>query len=337
MDERFDDTVVPASNGEPEDAAPSVAESASDVTENAPGSPAGEASCTPVEETVEVIEENGEEEPGPVKEAKEPSLADYLEMTIQSCVLPLEMRFSQINGAYQKLAKAYRSHTFINSVIEGVIPPEKYSFAADQTDRGVRLTKWNIKGAIDAIRAFQKAGRKVDFVTARVSPRIIDEEDIFAFIKSVFDENGFTEPERICLEFPKTALYEDFDKLRTALLSLKLLRVRSLISGFGAYDSAVTPLFYLPFDYVILDSRITAFADDNNLANAFGSLISFIRDAGCMVIAEGAKNDSELSVLSRSDCYGYIPSPSYEGEAEHGSLRMTIDEAVLQEGGEVED
>ena len=261
----------------------------------------------------------------------EPDRPDYLEMTIQSCVLPLEMRFSQINSPYRKVPRAYRSYTFINSVIEGVIPPEKYSFAADQTERGVRLTKWNIAGAIGAVREFEKAGRHVDFVTARVSPQIVREADFYGYIKEILDEHGFTEPDKLCLEFPKTVLFEDAEQTRMALLGLKLLKVKSALSGCGDRDSALTPIFNLPFDYVILASWLSAMASDRTKVTSFESLLGFFRGLEIGVIADGVANDAQIRVLSRFDCYGYIPSSGYHGDVEHGRLRMPLNEAVLQE------
>ena len=261
----------------------------------------------------------------------EPERPDYLEMTIQSCVLPLEMRFSQINHPYRKLPRAYRSYTFINSVIEGVIPPERYSFAADQTERGIRLTKWNIAGAIGAVREFEKSGRHIDFVTARVSPQIVRETDFYGFIKEILDEHGFTDTEKLCLEFPKTVLFEDAEKTRMALLGLKLLKVKSLLSGGGDRDSAVTPVFTLPFDFVIFAPWISAMANDRSKINSLESLIGFFRGLECEVIADGIMNDDQIKFLSRFDCFGYIPSSGYHGEVEHGRLRMPLGEAVLQE------
>lgn len=304
----------------------------------------------PVVETPEVIPEVPAPESTPVEEAaadeaspseetaeeekphyRDASLEDYLEMTIQSCVLPLEMRFSQINGTYRRYPRAYRSYTFINSVIEGVIPPEKYSFAADQTERGARLTKWNIKEAAAAVDAFERAGRHIEFVTARVSPQIVKEVDFYSYVKGILDECELIDNSKICLEFPKTALYEDREQLRTALLSLKLLKVRSALSNFGDRDCAVTPLFELPFDYVILAPWLIENVDDKTKEIPFESFISFIHGLGCGLIVDGVRSDEQLTVLTRYDTFGYIPSPAYVGETVHGRLRMPLDEATLQE------
>ena len=262
-------------------------------------------------------------------EEQKANTPDFLEMTIQSCVLPLEFRFSQIDSPYRKAPVAFRTYTYINSVIEGVIPPEKYSFAADQTDRGVRLSKWNIGEATAAVKRFKEAGKRFDFITARVSPQIVRELDFYGFIKEILDKFEFTDPEHLCLEFPRTVLYEDREKVRGALLAMKLLKVRSMMSGFGDGECAVTPLFDLPFDYVLFVPSLVQYTTDRGKHEAMESFIAFVHSTGAKIVIDGVKNDQQLTVISRLDCYGYIPSPAYEGEFEHGRLRMPIDEALL--------
>ena len=296
---------------------------------------APEAEVEAPEAEVEAPEAEAPEAEAEVPEAEaeqppEPKKPDYLEMTIQSCILPLEMRFSQINGCYKKTPRAYRSATFLNSIIEGVIPPEKYLYAADETDRGVRLSKWNIGDAIKAVRAFEEKGRNVDFVTARVSPRIVREVDFYGYIKGMLDEFGFDEPEKLCLEFPRSVFYEDEEQTRMAILSMKLLKVKTMVSGLGAKDCPITPLLRLPFDFVILSPWLAPYTQDRAKLPAMEAMLAMLHGFGCQVIAEGARNDDQIKVFSRADCYGYIPSVAYKGEVEHGRLRMPLDEAVLQ-------
>ena len=299
------------------------------VTEASPEAPEETPEPVPEEPAAQPEEEpeiNGEDYP----EAPEHSGPDYLEMTIQSCVLPVEMRFSQINDGYRKVPKAYRTFTYVNSVIEGVISPERYSYAADETERGVRLTALNIGEAIKAIRRFDEAGRTVEFVTARVSPQIVREVDFYGYVKEILEKNDFHQPDKLCLEFPRTVLYEDPEQTRAALLAMKLLKVRSLLAGCGEKDSALTPLFDLPFDHVILAPWLIGLSQDRSKSEALREMIACISALGCTVIADGVYNDAQITYLARLDCYGYIPSSGYGGDVEHGRLRMPLDEAVMQ-------
>ena len=273
-----------------------------------------------INDDAKVDEENNETSVSP----------DYVEMTLNSGVAPLEMRFAQINSCYSKTPVAYRSFTYINSVTEGVIPPEKYSFAADGTDRGIRLAKWNIAEAIKSIRAFEKEGRNIRFVTARVPARITLEVDVYDWMKEILKENQFDEPEKLCLEFAKSSLYEDSEKVRAALLSLKLLKVKTLLTGCGDKDCPITCLLDLPFDMALLSPWLTSLVDSRSKAKSVISLVEYLRSLSIEVMGDGVYNDEQITALNRIDCFGYIPSSGYHGSVEHGRLRMTIKEALIQ-------
>ena len=262
--------------------------------------------------------------------AKEPEKPDYVAMTAASGVAPLEMRFSQINSCYRRLPIAYRSYTYINSVLEGVLPPEKYAFAADETERGIRLAKWNIREAIRAIRRFEEAGRNIEFVSVRCPARLALEQDLFAWMQQVLKDNAFDQPEKLCLEFPQSLLYEDAERVRASILSMKLLKVRTMMSGCGEKDCPVTLLMNLPLDYVVLAPWITVRTDSREQGAAVTALLSFLRAIPIDVIADGAASDEQIRMLSRADCWGYIPSSGYTGTVQHGRLRMTLEDALAQ-------
>ena len=70
------------------------------------------------------------------------------------------------------------------------------------------------------------------------------------------------------------------------------------------------------------------------IMTAMEAFLSYLRLLGCDVIADNVTNDDQISALVRADCCGYIPSPDYQGSAEHGRLRMPLDEALLQSDDE---
>lgn len=274
-----------------------------------------------------VSEVESAEEP---KEAAEESNARFVKMTVDSGVAPLEIRYSQINSCYRKLPVAYRSYTYINSVVEGVIAPEKYAYASDETETGIRLARYNLREAMKAIEKFIIAGRKIEFVSVRVPAKWVLETDFYSVIKSIIDEYGFNFPDKLCLEFPRTLLYEDEEKAKMAILSMKLLKVKTMMTGCGAKDSPVTPLINIPVDYLCVDPFITTLTDSRDKGVTVLAFISFLRGLPAGIIADGVYNDDQITALSRADCFGYIPSSGYKGEVTHGRLRMTLDEAIEQ-------
>ncbi len=299
-------------------------------------SPQGEGSHTETDRAEEEGDSSGsalgmtDTSPSPAP-ADASSAVDYVKMTLSAGVAPLEMRFAQINSCYRRLPIAYRSFTYINSVIEGVIPPEKYAYAAEDPERGERLARWNVAKAIEAVQTFEAFDRNVEFVTARVPASLTRVPDMYAWMKSLLELHGLTErPERLCLEFPRTLLYEDVETARPALLALKLLKVRTLVAGIGERDCPDTALVELPVDMVLLAPRISAFSDNRDKGQVFTAFVNFLRSLPVDVIGDGLYNDDQITIHSRADCTGYIPSSGYEGAVQHGSLRMKLEEAVEQ-------
>ena len=262
---------------------------------------------------------------------QENSDARFVKMTLDSGIAPLEIRYSQINSCYKKLPVAYRSYTYVNSVVEGIISPEKYSYASDETETGIRLANFNLRAAMEAIEKFILAGRNIDFISVRIPPKMVLENDFYSVIKTVIDQYDFKFPEKLCLEFPRTVLFEDEEKVRMAILSMKLLKVKTMMVGCGEKDSPVTPVINLPFDYVLLSPFMTTLVDNRDKSNAVLAFLAFLRDIPCGIIGDGVYNDDQITALSRADCYGYIPSSGYKGEVSHGRLRMPLDEAIAQQ------
>ena len=268
-------------------------------------------------------------------EEEEPVAKSYLEMALASGILPIEVRYSQINHPYRKVPIAYRSFTYLNSIISGVVPPEKYVFAADATESGARLSKWNIISAMRAVKKFDESGRKIHFITARCSPSIALMPDLYEWMQQLMAENEFHEPERLCLEFPQSLLYEDPEQVRASVLGLKLLKVRTMLSGCGANDCPVTNLIDIPVDFVLISPHLTAMIGSRSKNNLILSFFQFLRALPTEVIADGILNDDQISTISRADLHGYIPASNYEGSVMHGRLRMTLEEATSQKEEEI--
>lgn len=323
-----------------EDTSPQVTEELLDYYKEKVARRSGEADADE-EPRTDTARSEGEGDPSaPLRSAQDdvpapPAGPDYVAMTLSAGIAPLEMRFAQINSCYRRLPIAYRSFTYINSVLEGVIPPEKYSYAAEAGEEGERLARWSITKAIEAVRALEAAGRHVEFVTARCPVSLTREFDLYAWMKQLLASKRFDAPSKLCLEFPRSILYEDPERTRLALLSLKLLKVRTLMAGCGERDCPDTALLELPFDMVMLSPRMSALADNRDKSQVFNAYVGYLRSLPVEVIGDGLYNDGQISAHSRADCFGYTPSAGYAGAVEHGRLRMTLEEAVSQKEDDV--
>ncbi|MBQ0009546.1 MAG: EAL domain-containing protein, partial [Ruminococcus sp.] len=112
------------------------------------------------------------------------------------------------------------------------------------------------------------------------------------------------DPSRLCLEFSPEILSVDREKAHTAFLDMKLLKVRTAVTGCGADDFPMAGLLALSPDFAVLDETATGYAGSRNKPQLFPSLVAYLRSMGAEVIAEGT--EAMRKELRRSDCIGFI-------------------------------
>lgn len=317
------------SGEQPEEAETKTEEIAEDVKEPVE---AAEAEEVPAEEA----ETDGEDEPAETEEPQsdesqpEEIQPDYVQATLESGIVPLELRFCQINDCYNKLPIAYRTSTVINSVTMGVLTQDRYEYAADSTEQGIRLARWNIVEAMKTIKKFEEAGRHIQWLSVRCPAGLASQVDMYSWMKTLMEENDFHTPEKLCLEFPQSLLFEDSGKTQISILNLKLLNIKSLMSGCAANDCPVGNLIDCPVDMVLLDESKTRLAGDRDKGSVINALMQYIRSMNIDIIADGVIEDDQIQLLNRAECIGYIVSNDYYGYIEHGSKTMTLEEAIEQ-------
>ena len=256
--------------------------------------------------------------------------AQYVKATVESGVAPLELRYTAINDCYSKMPIAYRTATFVNSVVMGVIRQEEVSFAANLTETGIRLAKWNILEAARHLVEFEKAGRHVEWISVRCPVALAMNVDLYEWMLAIIAEAGLKDPSKLCLEFPQSLLFCKEAKARLSVLDMKLLKVRTLMSGCGAVDCPTARLTAIPVDMVLLDQKTTALTNDRNKPNVVPSLVQFLKSMRLEVIANGIADDDQIRTLNRAECFGYITATSYQGTTEPGAHRMTLAQALAQ-------
>ena len=255
---------------------------------------------------------------------------EYVRQTKESGVPPLELRYCPINDCYSKMPIAYRTATLINSVVMGVIQQEEYSFAANFTETGIRLAKWNIMEAVRAIRAFEEAGRHVQWISVRCPVSLATNVDLYEWMGDLLRKTGLETPEKLCLEFPQSILYAKEASAGHSILDMKLLKVRTIMSGCAAGDCPTSRLTAIPMDMVLLDRATTAYTGSRNKPNLIPTLVQYIRSMRVEVVADGVNDDEQIRALNRAECVGYTTLPTYVGTTEPGGRRMTLEEAIAQ-------
>jgi EAL domain-containing protein (putative c-di-GMP-specific phosphodiesterase class I) len=254
--------------------------------------------------------------------------AVLVEQTLESGIKPLEMRFCPIIDRATLEPAGFRTFTYMNSITKGIIPPEIYSYAANTTDVGIRLSEWNVKNAIRAIKQFEKNKKRVKLITARCSTKVLEDVDPYSWLKEIIKKEGFTSTDKLCLEFPETLLFGDREKYKKALLDIGLLGVKTSVSGVGADNCPVTNLIDLPVTFAILDPSMTRLLNSRSKKEAAAALLNMLRSMKLEIIGDGVANDDQEKALARADSAGYIIAANYAGSTEKYPLRMKLSDAL---------
>ncbi len=254
----------------------------------------------------------------------------YVQQTVESGIAPLELRYTAINDCYSKMPIAYRTATFVNSVVMGVLRQEEFSFATNVTETGIRLAKWNILEAVRHLGEFEKAGRHVEWISVRCPIALAMNVDLYEWMKTVIAESGLQDPSKICLEFPQSLLFCKESKARLSILDMKLLKIPTLLSGVGGVDCPTARLTAIPVDMALLDEKTTALTNDRNKPNVVPTMIQYLKSMRVEVIANGVSDDDQVRALNRAECIGYTTAKDYHGVTEQGMRRMTLAQAIAQ-------
>ena len=248
-----------------------------------------------------------------------PVFTDYVKMSVDAGVAPLELRFIPIVNPESDFPIAYRTRTQIHSVILGELPPEEYTYVSDKREVGTALLRHSLQHAVTALNAFRKAGREVAFLTVRCPAELVDNADLYAEISQVLQKNPSVDPQKLCLEFPATLMDRQTEKARTAVLDMKLLKIRTALTGCGAEEFPIAKLLTVSPDIVFLDPGATAYAGSRNKPQLLSALVSLIQAMRIDAIAEGT--EAQRRAMRGTDCVGFVHTDG---------VSLSLDEALAQ-------
>ena len=104
---------------------------------------------------------------------------------------------------------------------------------------------------------------------------------------------------RLVLEVTERAPVNDYEPLAAALVSLRCSGVRVAVDDAGAGFASMRHILQLQPDQIKLDHGIVAGMDTNLGQRALGAaMVSFARDVGAVLIAEGIETDAELAAVA---------------------------------------
>jgi PAS domain S-box-containing protein len=169
-----------------------------------------------------------------------------------------------------------------------VQPPDAWFRDADEVGLGTELELCAVANAAEAARHLPLGA----FLSVNVSPATVVGDGLAAAIS---DLDG----ERVVVEVTEHAAVADLARLTQAVDRLRARGVRLAIDDAGAGHSGLNQIVQLVPEFIKLDLFLTRSIDTDQVRRAIATaLVSFAREVGSTLIAEGVETAGELSTLT---------------------------------------
>ena len=237
---------------------------------------------------------------------------ELIKETLSSGVEPIT---AEIKNVYSTTGNpdpiAYRSRLVLNSTVLGFLTPAEYQITADKSERGILLSDRALAFVCKAIEEKLEKEERFLWISLYCPIKMLTGTDLLETLPKLFGGDK-KKLEKICLELPASSLYEDPDTLRTALLDLKLIGVKSALVDYGGEFCPMMRVASFPFDYVILDPAVRDLIVSEGGTKAAETLISYARSLRIEVIATGVTGEEEQNAFYKADCLGFTDDGPYE-------------------------
>ena len=230
---------------------------------------------------------------------------------LESGIEPITMLYNPICSSDDGKPFALMSQLNLNSTFLGHLTPKQYEMVADRTIRSDRLAQWAIVYAARDYELLQNRLFDIRFVSVRLPVRAAKT----AFVNSVeklLEKNDFIKPERICLRFSVQLLFEQQEAVAEALVKLKDIGFKTMLTDFGDEFCPVMRITTLPFDYILLHPMVTAVLNSRTTNSRAHSLIEFVKANGFDVLLDAVNTDRIRDEASFTGSKGYITGSDYK-------------------------
>jgi diguanylate cyclase (GGDEF)-like protein len=200
--------------------------------------------------------------------------------------------------------------------VRGLLYPDAFLPAAEQTELMDPLTRWVLRRAATDLQRLDDTGLLA--VAVNVSARSIMREDFASDVLRLLGTTGLP-PRRLILEITETAILTDPSRAAITLNRLHAAGVRISIDDFGAGQTSLGYLATLPISELKIDKAfVLSMIDDDRNAAIVRSVIELGHSLGFSVTAEGVETEAALSSLFAAHCdtvQGYLLSRPTTAEA----------------------
>jgi EAL domain-containing protein (putative c-di-GMP-specific phosphodiesterase class I)/DNA-binding NarL/FixJ family response regulator len=166
-------------------------------------------------------------------------------------------------------------------------PPDVWFAEAAEVGLGIELELTAVRLALEQFPSMSSA----PVLTLNVSPAT-------ALTPALADLLAGHDPERLVLEITEHAAVDDYDELMETLGRLRSTGLRLAVDDAGAGFASLHHILLLRPDVIKLDISLVRDVNQDPVKRALASsLVTFARDIGSTIIAEGIETPAELAAL----------------------------------------
>jgi diguanylate cyclase len=203
-----------------------------------------------------------------------------------------------------------------NHPTRGLLYPDAFLPAVEQTELIEPLTWWVLRNATLALNELDPSGRLT--VAVNISARSLIRRDFADDLLAVLAGTG-TSPRRVVLEVTETLLLTDPPRAAATLRRLHHAGFKISIDDFGAGQTSLSYLAMLPISELKIDkSFVFPMLDNDRNAAIVRSVVELGHSLGLSVTAEGVESAAVMDQLRSYSCdtiQGFFISPPIPIEA----------------------
>jgi len=198
----------------------------------------------------------------------------------------------------------------------GLIMPDRFIGATEQTGLIHPLTTWVLKEALQQCRSWQEVGIEIT-QSVNISARSLqDLEFPYAIAGLIKAQKG--RPEWLQLEITEGAIMDNPARALSILTQLNAMEISLSMDDFGTGYSSLGRLKDIPVDEIKIDqSFVKNMLTHHDNAVMVRSMIDLFHNLGRIVVAEGVEDQATWDMLASLGCdraQGYFIARPMDGE-----------------------
>lgn len=183
----------------------------------------------------------------------------------------------------------------------GLILPDKFILAAEQTGLIGPLTRWVLIDALTHCQGARREGIRLR-VSVNLSARSLHDPLLPKMIAEALAATG-AEPGQLMLEVTESAIVLDPKRAEENMVALSRMGIGLSIDDFGTGYTSLASIKRLPVNEIKVDkSFVTNMLTDKKDAMIVRTVIEFGHNFGLTVVAEGVETQEVLDALTALGC-----------------------------------